>query len=59
MVGDFLQIGGTSYLRVNGKGTLEKLPHLKWFWVLYFIVKNHFKGSVDISEVRKAAIENE
>jgi hypothetical protein len=59
MVGDFLQMGGKSYLRINGNGTLEKLPHLKWYWVLYFIIKNHFQGNVDSNEVRKAAILND
>lgn len=55
MIGEFVIIGDACYLRTNKKGTLEKLPKLKWYYVFYFAFKSAFFGPVNISEIRKKA----
>jgi len=46
-------IGKDTYITVNARGTLEKLPRLKWYQVLYLVFKEHFKGGVHYSEIRE------
>lgn len=55
MIGQFKVIGKDCYLQTNNKGTLEKLPPLKWYWQIYFAFKNAFKGHVHINEIREKA----
>ena len=55
LIGTFTIVAGTCYLKVNEKGTLEKLPKLKWYHVLYFYFKSRIKGWVSVQEIRKMA----
>ena len=55
MTGEFKIIGGTSYLQVNKFGTLEKLPKLKWYWIVWFAFKSAFIGPISLREVRDIA----
>ena len=51
MIGDFKIIGDICYLEVNIQGTLQKLPSMSWWWKLFFAIKQHFKGSINIKEI--------
>lgn len=51
MIGKYIIIGNTGYLQINNKGTLQKLPRLKWWWQLYFLIKTAVKGCVHQSEI--------
>jgi len=55
ITGEFKMIGDKNYLCMNKSGTLEKLPKLKWWWVLYFAIKSAIKGHVSLQEIREKA----
>ena len=58
MIGEFKIIGKTSYLKMNKSGTLQKLPKLKWWWVVYFAFKQEFCGHVSLEEIRTRAVKS-
>jgi len=44
VIGDFVVVGRTCYLRTNAGGTLEKLPRMRWWWVVWFAFKCNVLG---------------
>lgn len=54
IVGEFKIIGDYCYIAINKKGTLERLPKIKWYWQIWFAIKNVF-GKLHIEEVREKA----
>ena len=55
MIGEFKIIGDRCYVKMNKGGILEKMPKLKWYWILYFAFKQAIKGHVSIKEIRGKA----
>lgn len=53
MIGDVFTIDKQIYLETNKEGTLEKLPKIPWWLQAYFQIKNCFKISVPINEIRR------
>jgi len=38
MIGEITIVGSDSYLQVNDKGTIERLPRIRWTWrILLYI----------------------
>jgi hypothetical protein len=55
MIGDFKVMGDYCYLQTNEGGTLERLPRMRFWWVLWFAFKNNFLGKpIGKSEVDAA-----
>ncbi len=55
MIGDFKVMGKYSYLQINKKGTLKKLPPIPWYYQLWFLLKNTFGKPVTMQEIEKAS----
>jgi len=53
MIGQVKYIGHTAYVEVNDRGTLEKLPRIKWWKQIYLYLLNYF-GKLHLEDVRKA-----
>ena len=43
MIGEIHEIDGKIYVEMNNKGTLERMPTLKWYWVIILYLKDYFK----------------
>lgn len=50
MIGEFKIIGGNYYLQVNKEGTLQRLPPLRWYCVVWLYAKSRF-SKIHINEV--------
>jgi len=54
VIGEIFLIGDKTYMQVNKSGTLEKLPKMKWYKVLYLYIKDKVK-KMSIAEIREYA----
>jgi hypothetical protein len=52
MIGEVHVVGNTVYLQVNANGTLERLPEMSWYRVLWLYLLNRFGRVKTIGEVR-------
>jgi hypothetical protein len=53
MIGDVRYVGRNAYLEVNDRGTLEKLPSIKWYKQLWLFWLNR-TGHLHLEDVRNA-----
>lgn len=58
LVGEFINIGGDSYIQINKGGTLVKLKKLPWYKILWYAIKSQVKGKIHISEFMKEKNDN-
>ena len=52
MIGEVHVIGSRVYVEMNNSGTLERMPTIKWYWVLVLYLKDYFK-KMSYDEVRQ------
>jgi hypothetical protein len=52
MIGKYIIMGGKGYLSINRGGTLYKLPKLKWWWEVWFLIVSYFRD-VHINEIKR------
>jgi hypothetical protein len=55
MIGDIRIISKEIYLQTNEQGTLIKAPKLRWYYKLYFYIKNQLGYKVYMSELKEKA----